>query len=101
MMLYSPECKDLVIDTSDNSAGDLDVSFDGGTTWAAMEKLSATTARVTVKGPDATPNPAGVVALALGVFGVVIRYSPTDRAIIDRLDDHLWVVPIPEQPPGP
>jgi len=52
----------------------LEISFDGGTTWTALQRVDATTVRVLVAGPDVeTENPAGTAVLALGRNVATVR----------------------------
>lgn len=60
----------------------LDVSVDGGLTWAAMERPSDTEARVLVAGPASLDNPAGTVMLAAGLNPVLVRLASTPEVVI-------------------
>ena len=68
--------------TTSDPVTDLEVTFDDGTTWAAMTAVDTTTFRVLVAGPDATTNPAGTVILALGRHFAQIRAVDSPEVII-------------------
>lgn len=69
------------ITASDPVTG-LEVTFDDGTTWAALDAVDATTFRCLVAGPDATTNPVGTVVLALGRHFGQIRAVDNPEVII-------------------
>lgn len=95
MILYAKGCEYLNIPTSDNSNGDLTVSFDGGDSWHDLEATTSTTARILIAGPEAEDVGSAVV-LQLGTFRVFVRYKTTDETIIRRLGDWLRVIVLPE-----
>jgi hypothetical protein len=54
--------------------GQLEVSFDGGTTWTPMQRVDATTVRVLVAGPNAVgEQPAETAILTLGRNVATVR----------------------------
>lgn len=61
---------------------DLEVSFDAGATWAALEATDATTHRCLVAGPDATGGPGGTVVLAVGRHLAQIRAVDNPETVI-------------------
>jgi len=83
-MKIKPEGREYAtwtVTTSDPVTG-LEVTFDAGTTWAAMDAVDATTFRVLVAGPDATTNPDGTVVLAAGRHFALIRAVDAPEVII-------------------
>lgn len=61
---------------------DLEVTFDAGVTWAALEAVDATTFRCLVAGPDATDNPVGTVILTAGRHFAQLRAVDSPEVII-------------------
>lgn len=70
----------------------LDVTFDGGTTWVAMERPSNTEARVLVAGPNAVNNPVGTVVLPAGRNPVHIRLVASSENVV-RTAGSIYVCP--------
>lgn len=60
----------------------LEVTFDAGVTWTAMDTVDTTTFRCLVAGPTATSNPAGTVILAAGRHFAQIRATDSPEVII-------------------
>jgi hypothetical protein len=61
---------------------DLDVSFDGGTTWHRADRPSDSAARVLVAGPTATGNPPGTAVLRMGRNPLAVRLSSSPEVVI-------------------
>lgn len=70
----------------------LSASFDGGVTWAVMERPSDTEARVLVAGPEATSNPVGTVVLQAGRNPALIRLTAGQESVI-RPAGGIFVTP--------
>lgn len=65
-----------------DDATSLEVTFDGGTTWTALERPTTSTARALVAGPAASGNPVGTVVLPLGRSFAKVRAADSPEAVV-------------------